>query len=102
MGRIIACKEADLADGGAYKVSIAGKDVTVVNIGGQYHAFDDTCTHAGASLAEGKVEGCRIVCGWHGAEFDCKTGKLEKFPAKIKDLESYNVVVESGNVFVEA
>ncbi|MEK6831887.1 MAG: Rieske 2Fe-2S domain-containing protein, partial [Thermoproteota archaeon] len=46
-------------------------------------------------------DGCKVICGWHGAEFDCKTGKLVKFPAKIRDLASYNVSVESDNVFVE-
>ncbi len=55
----------------------------------------------GASLSEGKLEGSAITCGWHGAQFDCKTGKLEKFPAKINDLKSYNISVESDNVFVE-
>ncbi|NIU02654.1 MAG: Rieske 2Fe-2S domain-containing protein, partial [Nitrosopumilaceae archaeon] len=70
-------------------------------IDGKYYATDDTCTHMGASLSEGKLEGSAITCGWHGAQFDCKTGKLEKFPAKINDLKSYNISVESDNVFVE-
>ena len=42
-----------------------------------------------------------VTCGWHGAQFDCKSGKLAKFPAKINDLKSYNVVLESDEVFVE-
>jgi len=42
-----------------------------------------------------------LTCGWHGAKFDCKAGKLHAFPAKIKDLNSYKVVVESENVFLE-
>jgi hypothetical protein len=32
----------------------------------------------------------------------CKTGKLEKFPAKINDLKSYNVLIESDDIFIEA
>ena len=67
----------------------------------EYCATDDSCTHSGSSLSEGKLKGRTITCGWHAAEFDCKTGKLMKFPAKIRDLTSYNIVVESGNVFVE-
>ncbi len=57
-----------------------------------YYAVNDTCTHAGASLSEGSLDGTIITCGWHGAKFDCKTGKLSSFPAKIKDLNSYKVV----------
>ena len=74
---------------------------TSANIDGEYCATDDSCTHSGSSLSEGKLDGCTITCGWHGAEFDCKTGKLVKFPAKIRDLTSYNIVEESDNVFVE-
>ncbi len=101
MGKIIAGKISDITPGKMIKVSIDGKDVLIANIDGKYCATDDTCTHSGSSLSEGKLDGCIITCGWHGAQFDCKTGKLSKFPAKIRDLTSYNVVVESNNVFVE-
>ncbi len=101
MGKIIAGKISDITPGKMIKASIDGKDVLIANIDGKYCATDDTCTHSGSSLSEGKLDGCIITCGWHGAQFDCKTGKLSKFPAKIRDLTSYNVVVESNNVFVE-
>jgi len=101
MGKIIAGKISDIPPGKMIKVSIDGKDVLIANIDGKYCATDDTCTHSGSSLSEGKLDGCIITCGWHGAQFDCKTGKLAKFPAKIRDLTSFNVVVESDNVFVE-
>ncbi len=101
MGKIIAGKISDIPPGKMIKVSIDGKDILVANIDGKYCATDDTCTHSGSSLSEGKLDGYTITCGWHGAQFDCKTGKLVKFPAKIRDLTSYNVIVESDNVFVE-
>jgi 3-phenylpropionate/trans-cinnamate dioxygenase ferredoxin subunit len=47
------------------------------------------------------LDGTIVTCGWHGAKFDCKTGKLSAFPAKIKDLNSYKVVIESENIFIE-
>ena len=101
MGKIIVGKISDIPPRKMIKVSIDGKDILVANIDGEYYATDDTCTHSGSSLSEGKLDGSTITCGWHGAQFDCKTGKLVKFPAKIRDLASYNVVVESDNVFVE-
>jgi len=101
MGKIIAGKTSDIPLGKMAKISIDGRDILVANIGGEYFAIDDSCTHSGSSLSEGKLEGCTITCGWHAAQFDCKTGKLVKFPAKIRDLTSYNVVVESDSVFVE-
>lgn len=101
MGKIIAGKSSDITPGKPQKISIDGKDILVVNIDGKYFAMDDTCTHAGASLSEGSLENSTITCGWHGAQFDCKSGKMVKFPAKINDLKTYNVVVESDDVFVE-
>ncbi len=101
MGKIIVGKTSDIPPGKMLKVSVDGRDVLVANIDGEYCATDDSCTHSGSSLSEGKLDGCVITCGWHAAEFDCKTGKLVKFPAKIRDLTSYNVVVESDSVFVE-
>jgi len=101
MGRIIVAKTNEIKPNQIKQVSIDGKDIVVINIDGNYFAINDTCTHAGGSLSEGKVEGSIITCDWHGAQFDCKSGKLIKFPAKINDLESYNVVIESDTIFVE-
>ncbi|MFB5610643.1 MAG: Rieske (2Fe-2S) protein [Nitrosopumilaceae archaeon] len=97
----MAGKVSDLSDGKLHKVSAEGKEILVVNFDGSFFAVDDTCTHAGASLSEGKLDGSTITCGWHGAQFDCKTGNLEKFPAKINNLQSYKVNVESDDVVIE-
>ena len=101
MGRIIACKTSDVLPGKMLKVDVDGQEILIANIDGTFYATSDTCTHSGASLSEGRLDGHKVVCGWHAAEFDCKTGKLAKFPAKINDLASYSVTVESGNVFLE-
>jgi 3-phenylpropionate/trans-cinnamate dioxygenase ferredoxin subunit len=101
MGKIIVGKTTDIHPGKMIKVSIDGRDILVANIDNNYCATDDSCTHSGSSLSEGKLDGCVITCGWHAAQFDCKTGKLVKFPVKIRDLASYNVTVESENIFVE-
>jgi nitrite reductase/ring-hydroxylating ferredoxin subunit len=101
MGKIIVGKTADISPGNMIKASIDGKEILVTNIDDKYYAIDDSCTHSGASLSEGKINECVITCGWHAAEFNCKTGELMKFPAKIKNLTSYNVTVESDNIFVE-
>jgi len=80
---------------------VDGKEIFVVNLDGNFYVMDDICTYAGVSLLEGILEGSIVTCGWHGAKFDCKAAKLHAFPAKIKDLNSYKVVVESENVFLE-
>ena len=41
-----------------------GKTVTV----------GDTCLHRGGSLGDGELEGCIVVCPWHGWKYDVTTG----------------------------
>lgn len=50
--------------------------VLVVNLGGVPYAIDDTCNHAGDSLARGELSGCLISCPAHGYLFDVRTGHL--------------------------
>ena len=102
MGKVIVGKVSDILPGKMKKISFDGKEILVVNTDGKFYAVDDTCTHSGASLSEGQLQDSIVTCGWHGAQFDCKNGKLAKFPAKINDLKSYNVILESDEVFVEA
>ena len=101
MEKFFVCKTTELMPGQMKKVSIDENEILVTNIDGSYFAIDDTCTHAGATLSEGKLEDSTITCDWHGAKFDCKNGKLIKFPGEINDLGSYEVIVESDSIFVE-
>ena len=101
MGKTFVGKTTEITPGQMKKVSIDGNEIVVSNVDGNYFAINDTCSHSGGSLSEGKFENSTITCDLHGAKFDCKTGKLIKFPAKINDLESYKVVVESDNIIIE-
>tara|TARA_B100001179_G_C18497040_1_gene362571 strand:+ start:217 stop:525 length:309 start_codon:yes stop_codon:yes gene_type:complete len=101
VGKIIVGKTTEIMPGQMKKISFDEKEIIVSNVDGNYFAIDDTCTHSGASLSEGKINGSIITCDWHGAQFECKTGKLVKFPAEIANLKSYNVIVESDNIIVE-
>jgi len=97
----LAGKSSDIPSGKMIMVSADGKDILIINVDGNYYAMDDTCTHAGASLSEGSLDGSTVTCPWHGSTWDCKTGKLVAFGAQLKDLSSYKVTVESDEIFVE-
>jgi len=101
MGKILAGKVSDITSGKMIMVSTDGKDILVTNIDGNYYAMDDTCTHAGASLSEGSLDGSTVTCPWHGSTWDCKTGKMIAFGVQLNDLSSYKVTVESDEIFVE-
>jgi len=101
MGRFFVCRKTEIMPGQMKKVSVDGNEIIIINIDGNCFAVNDTCTHAGGSLSEGKLDDSTITCDWHGAQFECKNGKLVKFPVQINDLKSYKVVIESDNIFVE-
>ena len=101
MDKILAGKVSDITPGKMIKIEADGKDILVTNVDGNYYEMDDTCAHAGASLVEGALDDSTITCPWHSATWDCKTGKMVKFGVQLKDLVSYNVTVESDDVFVE-
>ena len=101
MDKILVGKTSDIPSGKMVMVSADGKDILVTNVDGNYYAMDDTCTHAGASLSEGSLDGSTVTCPWHGSTWDCKTGKMIAFGVQLNDLSSYKVTVESDEIFVE-
>ena len=57
------------------QVQIGDKAIALFNCDGTFYAIEDTCPHAGASLAEGDLEGTEVYCPWHSARFDVTTGQ---------------------------
>jgi 3-phenylpropionate/trans-cinnamate dioxygenase ferredoxin subunit len=53
-----------------------GRTIAVFKVDGAIHALDDSCPHAGSSLAAGKLEGAFVQCRAHGLRFDVRTGRM--------------------------
>ena len=94
-------KAKDIAAGTMRVFDVAGTKVNVANAGGHLHAFDDTCTHAGCSLATGKLEGTAVTCPCHGSKFDVTSGAVLRGPARLP-VRSRSVQVEGEDLLVEA
>lgn len=77
------------------------EDLTVAlyECDGKFYAIHDLCSHDEASLAEGEVEGCEVICPLHGARFDIKTGKNLTLPA-VRPVKSFPVLIEDGLVYI--
>lgn len=90
----------DIAAGEMRAFDVAGMKVGVANVGGQLHAFDDTCTHKGCSLAEGTLLGTTVTCPCHGSQFDVTSGAVLRGPAQTP-VRSRLVQVEGENVLVD-
>ena len=91
--------ESALADGEHMVVDVDGYDVAVFKIDGQFYAIEDVCTHDGAEIASGELDGDEIVCPRHGARFCVKTGEVKCAPA-YEDVMTFAVRVMDGRVEV--
>ncbi len=73
--------------------------VAVFNVAGEFFAIEDVCTHDGAELAGGPVEGEVITCPRHGAQFSIRTGEVLAPPA-YEPVRTFPVRIENGIVQV--
>lgn len=74
--------------------------IAVYNLGGEYFAIEDVCTHDGGELASGMVEGDEVVCPRHGARFCIRNGKALTAPA-YEDVHCFPVRVDNNVVQVK-
>lgn len=61
---------------------------------GEVHAWDDRCPHRGARLSLGRVNQDRVVCAYHGWQFDA-TGQCRLQPAHPRDTPPQNACARS-------
>lgn len=87
-------------EGKLRKVQVAGEDVMVANIGGRIYAIANTCTHRGAPLHEGELEGTTVVCPFHGGQFDITTGKVVS-PPPMRDELPFEVRIVGSDVMLK-
>lgn len=88
---------------GSVKIVHAGHvAVGVYNLGGEFYAIEDRCSHDDGPLAEGEFDPDRgvAICPRHGANFDIRTGRPLTLPA-YEPVETFPVVVEDGVVKVD-
>ncbi|MBI3696401.1 MAG: non-heme iron oxygenase ferredoxin subunit [Acidobacteria bacterium] len=85
---------------GGKLVEAGGRSIAVFNLGGSYYAIENTCPHRGGPLSQGMVAEDVVICPWHGARFDIKTGSVLGPPAAV-GVQSYPVRVNGEDVEVE-
>jgi NADPH-dependent 2,4-dienoyl-CoA reductase/sulfur reductase-like enzyme/nitrite reductase/ring-hydroxylating ferredoxin subunit len=84
---------------GMVGVEIGEHKLLLVRAGNAILAFGGSCPHAGAPLAEGVRCGDRVICPWHKASFDLRSGDRVEPPA-VDPLPRYPAHVESGRILV--
>jgi 3-phenylpropionate/trans-cinnamate dioxygenase ferredoxin subunit len=88
---------SELPEGERLFVEIEGKPIVIFNIGGQLFSIADVCSHDDGPVGEGRLEGYRITCPRHGAQFDVRNGKVMQMPAVV-DIPAYPVRVVDGMI----
>ena len=84
---------SEIPDGGVLAGHVGEEAVLLYRSGGEVSAVGGTCTHYGGPLAEGVLEGDRVVCPWHHACFSLRTGEALRAPA-LNPLPRWAVVRE--------
>jgi nitrite reductase/ring-hydroxylating ferredoxin subunit len=94
------CSTADVPEGSVKSFEVGNNVIAVYNVGGEFYATDNECTHGAASLADGMLEDDIIECSLHFGAFNVKTGEAVQAPC-FTPLRTYKVIVENGEVRVD-
>jgi 3-phenylpropionate/trans-cinnamate dioxygenase ferredoxin component len=92
---------ADLRDGQTISIPVGRRMIAVARSGESYFAIEDVCTHDGAQLTGGAIEGAEIVCPRHGARFCLRTGEALTPPA-YEPVRVFELEIEDGHLWVRA
>ena len=111
----------EIPENGGVLADIGDREIGVFKSRGRLYAYDNRCIHQGGPVCSGEVLGAtklelgergealreildesemRLVCPWHGWEYDLVTGEVvhdRRFR-----LRRVEVTVEDGVVYVEA
>ncbi|MBI4201774.1 MAG: non-heme iron oxygenase ferredoxin subunit [Chloroflexi bacterium] len=98
-GFVAAAKMGELAPGDMKLLYVGNRPVALANLGGDYVAFSDTCTHQECSLSDGTVEGESVECPCHGSIFNARTGAVEEGPAQTP-LAVHEVRIQGEDILV--
>lgn len=89
----------NLHDGQAISIAAGRRMIAVARSGEAYYAIEDICTHDGAELTGGAIEGTEIICPRHGARFCLRTGEALSPPA-YEPVRVFETKIEGGHLWV--
>ena len=79
-------------------VRVEQRSIALFNVDDVVYAIDDSCPHAGSSLAGGKLDGRTVQCPAHGLCFSLETGRIRHGGAL--GVQTYPVSVNDGNLVI--
>ncbi|CDW77535.1 nad-dependent dehydrogenase [Stylonychia lemnae] len=76
------------------------KKIVITKFQDRLYAVGGTCPHQGASLSSGMIFQDKIICPWHGATFDIKSGALEQYPS-VDGIPSFEIVTKNDKHYAK-
>jgi 3-phenylpropionate/trans-cinnamate dioxygenase ferredoxin component len=86
-------------DGETKSIPAGRRMIAIARTEGQFFAIEDICTHDGAELAGGEIEGMEIICPRHGARFCLRTGQALTPPA-YEPVRVFETKIEAERLWV--
>lgn len=74
------CLSSEIEENQIKPVHLMGEDLILWRHDGDVQAWKDYCSHRGARLSSGWIKGDRLVCPYHGWEYDGE-GQCQLYPA---------------------
>jgi nitrite reductase/ring-hydroxylating ferredoxin subunit len=116
MKRYVIARTDEVEPGSSKLVSVAGREIAVFNVRGEFFALANRCPHESGPLCLGKIVGLAeadrpgqyrlsrpgefVKCPWHGWEFEIRTGQSWCDPTKIR-ARAYDASIENGSDLVK-
>lgn len=92
------CSLAEVPEGTGKEVVVAGRILALFRVGSEVFAIDGMCAHQGGPLADGRVEGCIVICPWHGWQYDVRSGRQQITPTICQ--ATFPVRIEGDRILV--
>jgi apoptosis-inducing factor 3 len=99
MKEIAVAKVDDLQNGQMQQITVNDSEILLTKIDNKFYATGAFCSHYGAPLAKGILNGETIVCPWHNACFNAIAGQQQQ-PPGLDSLATFPTRVEGEEVLV--
>jgi 3-phenylpropionate/trans-cinnamate dioxygenase ferredoxin subunit len=80
--------------------NVKGREILLINVEGTFYAFENRCPPMGYPLFFGSLEGDTLICGFHSAKFNVRTGKSIG-PATDVPLKTLPFKTQNSSIFIE-
>ena len=95
------CHVDDIEEGKGQRFVVDNLAVAVFLVDGEYRALQDSCPHAGASLACGYVDGNLIRCRIHHWGFSLESGRCKENDSDPYRARTFATRIVDGNLQVD-